>query len=29
LYDKGYHDTKLLGEMIDGVLSRRKSNNVW
>lgn len=28
LYDKGYQDTKLLGEMIDGVLSRRKSNNV-
>jgi DNA-binding XRE family transcriptional regulator len=28
LYDKGYSDTKLLGEMIDNVLSRRKANNV-
>jgi len=26
LFDKGYRDTKLLGEMIDGVLSRRNSN---
>jgi DNA-binding XRE family transcriptional regulator len=28
LYDKGYSDTKLLGEMIDNVLSRRKANTV-
>jgi hypothetical protein len=28
LYDKGYRDTKLLGEMIDSVLSRRKNSNV-
>lgn len=27
LFDKGYRDTKMLGEMIDNVLSRR-SNNV-
>jgi len=27
LFDKGYRDTKILGEMIDNVLSRR-SNNV-
>lgn len=27
LFDKGYRDTKILGEMIDDVLSRR-SNNV-
>lgn len=26
LFDKGYRDTKLLGEMIDNVLSRRNSN---
>lgn len=26
LYDKGYRDTKFLGEMIDNVLSRR--NNI-
>ena len=26
LFDKGYKDTKVLGEMIDGVLSRRSSN---
>jgi DNA-binding XRE family transcriptional regulator len=26
LFDKGYRDTKLLGEMIDNVLSRRSSN---
>ena len=28
LYDKGYRDTKILGEMIDSVLSRRNNNNV-
>jgi len=28
LYDKGYRDTKVLGEMIDTVLSRRSNNNV-
>lgn len=28
LYDKGYRDTKLLGEMIDSVLSRRNNSNV-
>lgn len=28
LFDKGYRDTKMLGEMIDNVLSRRNSN-VW
>lgn len=28
LYDKGYRDTKILGEMIDIALSRRNSNNV-
>lgn len=28
LYDKGYKDTKLLGEMIDSVLSRRNNINV-
>ena len=28
LYDKGYRDTKVLGEMIDSVLSRRNNNNV-
>lgn len=28
LYDKGYKDTKVLGEMIDSILSRRKNNNV-
>lgn len=27
LFDKGYRDTKMVGEMIDNVLSRR-SNNV-
>jgi DNA-binding XRE family transcriptional regulator len=26
LFDKGYRDTKMLGEMIDNVLSRRSSN---
>jgi hypothetical protein len=26
LFDKGYKDTKVLGEMIDSVLSRRSSN---
>jgi DNA-binding XRE family transcriptional regulator len=26
LFDKGYRDTKLVGEMIDAVLSRRSSN---
>jgi DNA-binding XRE family transcriptional regulator len=26
LFDKGYKDTKVLGEMIDNVLSRRSSN---
>jgi len=26
LYDKGYKDTKVLGEMIDSVLSRRNNN---
>lgn len=26
LFDKGYRDTKMLGEMIDNVLSRRNSN---
>jgi len=28
LYDKGYRDTKVLGEMIDSVLSRRNNTNV-
>lgn len=28
LYDKGYRDTKILGEMIDNALSRRTTNNV-
>lgn len=28
LYDKGYRDTKFLGEMIDSVISRRNTNNV-
>lgn len=28
LYDKGYKDTKILGEMIDTVLSRRNNSNV-
>jgi DNA-binding XRE family transcriptional regulator len=28
LYDKGYRDTKFLGEMIDNVISRRNTNNV-
>ena len=28
LYDKGYRDTKILGEMIDSVLSRRNNTNV-
>lgn len=28
LYDKGYRDTKILGEMIDSVLSRRNNSNV-
>lgn len=28
LFDKGYKDTKHLGEMIDNVLSRRSSSNV-
>lgn len=28
LYDKGYRDTKFLGEMIDGVISRRNTNDV-
>lgn len=28
LFDKGYRDTKMLGEMIDNVLSRRNLN-VW
>ena len=28
LYDKGYKDTKFLGEMIDKVLSRRNNNDV-
>ncbi len=28
LYDKGYRDTKFLGEMIDSVISRRNNNNV-
>lgn len=26
LFDKGYRDTKMLGEMIDNVLSRRNLN---
>lgn len=28
LYDKGYRDTKFLGEMIDSVISRRNTNDV-
>ena len=28
LYDKGYKDTKILGKMIDTVLSRRNNSNV-
>lgn len=28
LYDKGYRDTKILGEMIDTVLSRRNNSDV-
>lgn len=28
LYDKGYRDTKFLGEMIDIVISRRSNNHV-
>lgn len=27
LFDKGYKDSKLLGEMIDNVLSRRSNSN--
>lgn len=28
MYDKGYKDTKFLGEMIDNIISRRNNNNV-